>query len=178
MEFVNMKRYVYVRNWCVFVLLIINKTVSFGQEVQYVKGDLSYNFFGYPTLYGLDSATHDKFVSILEEKRPKHKYKSMKKEYEVYHELKKISWQEYPCVQVSLKDSDSAIFIFLDVATYHKVIAKNQEELDKDSLKVSLQLAIVEIIPGYYQLKELENMELVNNPFIHRDKFADMDYTW
>ena len=178
MESSKMKRYVYVRNSFVFLSLFFTSQCSFGQETQHLKGDLSYNFFGYPTLYGLDSATHEKFLHIMEARHLKHKYRSLRNEYEVYHKLKPLSWQEYPCVEIALMDPDSTVYVFMNVDDYHRVIAKNQEQLDNDSLKVTLEVSVLEIIPGYYRLLELENVAFVTNPIIHKGIFANMDYAW
>lgn len=173
-----MKRYVYVRILFVFLILFGNMHYSFAQDIKHVEGNLTYNYFGYPTLYGLDSTMRDQFLDIMEARHLKRKYKSIQNEYEVYHKLKRISWQEYPCVEVALNNSDSSVFVYMNVDDYHKIIVKNQEELNKDSMKVFLELSLLEIIPGYYRLSELENAEFVNNPVPSNGKLAKMDYAW
>lgn len=142
-----------------------------------IRGTLSFNFLGYPTLYKIDSLQQCDMIGKLEKKRLFGKDKWLKEYQLVYKMLKREGKEGYPCVEVFSEQKYRTLY--LPVEAYHRIIEKNSKELEESQQQVVFHFSAHRIQGGYYVLDSLFSVEFQHAPGIrYGDKFAMTEYNW
>lgn len=166
-----------VIKFCLSLVISLLFCFELSAQSDTLRGTLSFNFFGYPTLYQQDSLLKEKYITLLEQKRLSKKDSYWKELQVVYRHLKAQGKEFYPCLELWTGEAYNIIYLPVDV--YHQMIVKSSEELTILQEKLHMVLLARKLHTHYFLLEKLEHFDWVKAENVrYGNKFSVHEYQW